>query len=115
MVRPLNFDRIAPRPGSRRPLLNFLRKRLHRWLLRHRHPFNLAVHLVGIPLAVVGVALLFGPAPWYWGAGAFVAGYALQYVGHLVEGNDVGEWAAVKRLLGLPYVGVSPRWGAERS
>ena len=39
-----------------------------------------------------------------------VVGYLLQYVGHRAEGNDVGEWAAVKRLLGLPYVGVSPRY-----
>jgi hypothetical protein len=31
-----------------------------------------------------------------------------------VEGNDVGEWAAVKRLFGLPYVSISPRWqGAQ--
>ena len=27
-----------------------------------------------------------------------------------VEGNDVGEWAAIKRLLGLPCVAISPRW-----
>jgi hypothetical protein len=42
--------------------------------------------------------------------GAIVAGYFLQWVGHRVEGNDVGEWAAIKRLLGLPYVAVAPRW-----
>ena len=41
---------------------------------------------------------------WYWGVSAFVAGYVLQWIGHLVEGNDLGEWAAVKRMLGLPYV-----------
>jgi hypothetical protein len=27
-----------------------------------------------------------------------------------VEGNDVGEWAGIKRLLGLPYISISPRW-----
>ena len=47
---------------------------------------------------------------WYWAAMALIAGYVLQYVGHRVEGNDVGEWAAIKRLLGLPYVSISPRW-----
>ena len=41
---------------------------------------------------------------------AIILGYVLQYVGHCVEGNDLGEWAGVKRLLGLPYVGISPRW-----
>jgi hypothetical protein len=71
-------------------------------------PFNFAIHMVGIPLAVAGVVLLFF-LPWYWGVGAVVVGYFLQWLGHCVEGNDVGEWAAVKRLLGLPYVGVAPR------
>ena len=99
-----------PTPAPRRPLLAFLRRRLEGWRLRHQLPFNFAVHLVGIPLALTGVVLLVTPLPWYWGVGAFVLGYLLQYVGHLAEGNDLGEWAAVKRLLGLPYVGVAPRW-----
>ena len=99
-----------PPPRRRRPLLDFLRRRLEGWRLRHQLPFNFAIHLVGIPLAVVGVVLLFWPVPWYWGVGAIVVGYLLQWVGHLAEGNDLGEWAAVKRLLGLPYVGIAPRW-----
>lgn len=108
-----------PAPGAprRRPLLTFLRKVLRNWRERHRHPFNFAIHLVGIPLTVVGVALLF-VLDWYWGVGLFVLGYFLQYVGHLVEGNDLGEWAGIKRLLGLPYVAISPRWqqaGASES
>jgi hypothetical protein len=40
-------------------------------------------------------------------------GYALQFVGHLVEGNDMGEWVAIKRVLGLPYVSISSRWQQE--
>jgi hypothetical protein len=101
-------------PARRRPVLRFLGRRLRGWRLRHQLPFNFAIHLVGIPLALVGVVLLFIPGlPWYWGAGAFVLGYLLQYVGHLAEGNDLGEWAAVKRLLGLPYVGIAPRWNPE--
>jgi hypothetical protein len=85
---------------------------LQGWRLRHQLPFNFAIHLLGIPLAVSGVVLLFF-LPWYWGAGTFVLGYFLQWIGHLAEGNDVGEWAAVKRLLGLPYVGIAPRWDPE--
>jgi hypothetical protein len=102
----------APPARPRRPVLNFLRRRLHGWRLRHQLPFNFAIHLIGIPLAVAGVFLLFF-LPWYWGTGAFVLGYVLQYVGHLAEGNDLGEWAAIKRLLGLPYVGIAPRWNPE--
>ena len=65
--------------------------------------------MIGIPMTVVGIALL-SFQPWYWGVGAFVLGYLLQFIGHCVEGNDMGEWAGIKRLIGLPYVAVSPRW-----
>jgi hypothetical protein len=87
-----------------------LRRILRNWLERHRHPFNFWIHLLGIPLAVAGVVLLFVPDLWPWGLAALAGGYLLQWVGHLVEGNDVGEWAGIKRLLGLPYVSISPRW-----
>jgi hypothetical protein len=96
---------VSPR---RRPLRRILRN----WLERHRHPFNFWIHLLGIPLAVAGVVLLFALPweEWYWGVGCFVLGYLLQYIGHTVEGNDVGEWAGIKRLLGLPYVSIAPQW-----
>jgi len=101
-------DAISERPldlYQRRPLRRILRN----WRKRHRHPFNFAIHLVGIPLAVAGVVLLFY-ADWYWGVAAFVVGYLLQYWGHCVEGNDLGEWAGVKRMLGLPYVSIAPQY-----
>ena len=94
-----------------------LRKVLRNWRLRHRHPFNFGIHLIGIPLAVAGVVLMC-LQEWAWGIGAFVLGYFLQFLGHRVEGNDVGEWAGIKRLIGLPYVGIAPRWeqaDAQRS
>jgi hypothetical protein len=96
----------APAPAARR---RPLRRILRNWRQRHRHPFNFWIHLLGIPLAVTGVVLLCFQA-WLWGAGALVLGYLLQWVGHRVEGNDVGEWVAVKRLFGLPYVGIAPQW-----
>jgi uncharacterized membrane protein YGL010W len=92
-------------PLRRRPLLRILRN----WRLRHQDPINFWLHMVGIPLAVTGVVLLF-LVEWYWGVAAFVIGYVLQYIGHTIEGNDVGEWAGIKRLLGLPYVSISPRF-----
>ncbi len=100
--------------SSRRPLLNFLRRRWEGWRLRHQLPFNFYIHLIGIPLAVSSLPLLLlFPYQWYWALAAFVGGYLLQWIGHRAEGNDVGEWAAIKRLLGLPYVGISPRWKPE--
>lgn len=82
------------------------------WLARHQHPFNFAVHLVGIPLAVAGLPLLF-LTDWYWGVGAIVLGYFLQWLGHRVEGNDVGELIPLKRLLGLPVVAIAPQFAAR--
>jgi hypothetical protein len=109
-----------PSPRRNRPVLRWLGKRLRSWRERHQLPFNFWIHMVGIPVAVAGAGLLLGdplawglgfawPA-WYWGVAGLVVGYLLQYLGHAAEGNDVGEWAAVKRALDLPYVGVAPRW-----
>jgi hypothetical protein len=101
---------------ERRPIRRALRRGLDNWLERHQLPFNRRIHFVGIPLSLVVAPLLLLVLPWeqwYWAAAAFVGGYVLQWVGHLAEGNDLGEWAAVKRLLGLPYVGVAPRWRKE--
>jgi uncharacterized membrane protein YGL010W len=105
------------------PPPSLLRRRLQGWKLRHQLPFNFFIHMIGIPLVVAGVVILLAawPAywldlwalPWYWGVGAIALGYILQWIGHRAEGNDVGEWAAVKRLLGMPYIGIAPRWNPE--
>jgi hypothetical protein len=120
MTEPANTIPSETTPRRNRPVLRFLGRRLRSWRERHQLPFNFWIHMVGIPTAVAGTLVLLGLLPawllglpwpaWYWGIAAFVLGYLLQYVGHAAEGNDVGEWAAIKRALGLPYVGVSPRW-----
>ena len=71
--------------------------------------------MVGIPMAVAGIVCLFSlPLGLWWvGVAMLVFGYFLQWIGHCWEGNDVGEWAAIKRLLGLPYIGIAPRWNHE--
>jgi uncharacterized membrane protein YGL010W len=99
----------APNP----PRTGFLRRRLEGWMLRHQLPFNYYIHLIGIPLALLVAPVLLFVTEWYWALAAFVVGYLLQWIGHLAEGNDLGEWAAIKRLLGLPYVGISPRWNPD--
>jgi hypothetical protein len=95
-------------PIARR-LLRLAGRARRNWLVRHQNPFNFWIHLVGIPLAVAGVALLL-VAEWYIGVSAIVAGYFLQWVGHRVEGNDVGELIPLKRLLGLPVVPIAPQF-----
>ncbi len=86
----------------------FAKKARANWLERHQHPFNYAIHLLGIPMTLVGLVLL-AFLPWYWGVGLFALGYLFQYVGHRVEGNDVGELIPIKRALGFPTVAVVPR------
>jgi len=93
---------------------------LANWRERHRHPVSLALHIVGIPLTIAAVVLAAVQlAQWRWDlwwrpAGLLAVGYLLQWVGHLIEGNDMGELIVVKRWLGRPYVAVSPRWADRR-
>ncbi len=89
------------------------------WLARHRSPISFWLHMFGVPLTLAGLALTghmllvdrwdIWPRP----VGLFVAGYLLQFIGHRHEGNDMGEVILLKRLLGKPYVGVSPRYAGE--
>src|SRR5258708_4811145 len=101
MTQPALPSQAAPTYLSRRPVLRFLHQRWQNWRVRHQLPFNFALHLIGIPVAFVGLGVLLA-APfnstveWYWGVVGLVVGYLLQYVGHRAEGNDVGEWAAIK-------------------
>ena len=92
-----------------RKLIAFAGRARRNWLLRHQNGFNFAIHMIGIPLAFAGVPLLF-LVEWYWGVGAIVGGYLLQWLGHRVEGNDVGEFIPFKKMLGLPYVAIAPQF-----
>lgn len=80
----------VPRPCGPRPL--------RAWLRRHQHPFSFYVHLAGIPMTVAAVPLLF-QGHWRRAAGLFGSGYALQFLGHIVEGNPPGEVLAIKGRL----------------
>jgi uncharacterized membrane protein YGL010W len=89
---------------------------LANWLERHQHPLSLALHVVGIPLTIAALIVgLIQLIDWRWDlwwrpATLFVLGYLLQWIGHLIEGNDMGEVILVKKRLGLPYVAVAPRY-----
>jgi hypothetical protein len=98
-------------PIARR-LLRFAGRARRNWLERHQHPVSFWLHMLGIPMAFGGLILLFF-LPWYWGLGGVVLGYLLQWIGHRIEGNDVGELIPIKRALGLPVVAVAPGRGQE--
>jgi len=57
----------------------------------HKHPFNRACHKVGIPVIALSVAaapvLLVKPKWWRVPAAMFVGGWALQFLGHAIEGR----------------------------
>ncbi len=90
-------------------------KWLHGWLERHQSPLSFWLHMIGIPLAVAAVVLaayqlwLWRWDLWWRPVLLLAAGYAFQIIGHWHEGNDVGEWILIKKLLGRPYVAVAPR------
>lgn len=91
---------------------------LENWRQRHQHPVSFWLHMLGIPLTLAALVLaLVQLAAWQWPlwyrpAALLLAGYALQWAGHRIEGNDMGEVIVVKRWLGRPYVAVSPRYAA---
>ncbi|HPM25608.1 MAG TPA: hypothetical protein PLP66_16990, partial [Phycisphaerae bacterium] len=47
---------------------------------------------------------------WWRPVVLLVAGYVPQFIGHRLEGNDVGEVILIKKWLGRPYCAVSPRY-----
>lgn len=97
---------------------------LHRWLERHQHPASRVLHAIGIPLLpLAGGVAVWQLVEWRWDLWyrpVVLVGvsYLLQWVGHRIEGNDLGEVIVIKRLLGRPYVAVSRRYrpatGADR-
>ncbi len=91
-----------------------LRRFVTNYIERHQHPASQSLHFIGVPLTfVVSVVMLVLDKPW-WALGCFIAGYALQFIGHAIEGNDAGETVLVKKMLGRPYVEFGPRRKSER-
>ena len=93
-----------------------MRRWITDWLERHQHPASQALHAFAIPLlpGALGLAiaqLLDGSWDLWWRPASLVAlSYVLQWYGHRIEGNDMGEWILIKRRLGWPYTAVSPRY-----
>lgn len=94
---------------------------LRNWLLRHQNPVSFWLHMVGIPMTIAAFPLAIWQLSrdewslWWRPAALFVGGYLLQWIGHLIEGNDMGEIILVKKKLGRPYVAVSPRYAKPGS
>lgn len=74
---------------------------------KHQHPLNKLAHSIGIPLITISWPLFF--FNWRWALGLFVVGWALQFIGHAIEGNRpaffknpmyllVGPWWLLRRV-----------------
>ena len=92
-----------------------MRSWISNYLQRHQHPACLALHIVGVPLTVAAVVLAVWQLEqwrwdlWYRPMLLLAVGYLLQWIGHRIEGNDLGEVVLIKKLLGRPYKAISPR------
>ena len=81
-----------------------IRAFLRNYLPRHRNRVNQFLHVLGVPLTFVATPwTLIAGAAWYWPIVCILGGYALQFAGHAVEGNDAGEVVFFKKMLGMPY------------
>lgn len=84
------------------------------WRDRHQHPFSIFLHALAIPLlplaGLLAVVQLIDGAwgLWWRPVGLFLLSYLLQWFGHRIEGNDMGEVIPIKRLLGQPYIAIVP-------
>lgn len=70
------------------------------WRRRHRNTTSLYLHLLGIPACFIAAPVLLILGRCGLAAALFVAGYALQFIGHLIEGNRSGEEMLIRRLVG---------------
>ncbi|AMV39837.1 Mpo1-like protein [Planctomyces sp. SH-PL62] len=95
------------------------------WLQRHLSVVSFVLHLIGIPLTILGVLLfpvyayLVSFPIFVLGLGLFLGGFGLQFAGHYLEKTDPGEVIYFKRLFGMPYVefplGGGPFAGYDRA
>ena len=78
----------------------------------HQHPLNQLTHTLGIPMILASLPLmplgiLWMPLLWL-GIGLFVLGWALQFLGHAIEGKPpefLSDWR---------FLLVGSRWWAAK-
>jgi uncharacterized membrane protein YGL010W len=78
----------------------------------HQHPLNRLTHTFGIPIIMVSLPVLVAGIVWHrllWvGVGLFCFGWALQFLGHAIEGKPpefLKDWR---------FLLVGSRWWAAK-
>ncbi len=84
-----------------------LEEMMARYKEDHQHPVNKALHMVGIPMIVASLPLMFFTPPL--GISMFIFGWILQFIGHAFEGKAPSFLSDPKFLL------VGPTWYARRA
>src|SRR5436190_21664137 len=74
---------------------------------KHQHPLNRLSHSIGIPLILISLVLVF--FNWRWGLALFIAGWILQVIGHLIEGNRPAFFSNPM------YLVIGPVWLVHRA
>lgn len=78
--------------------MGWVRSLLEDYRSRHRDPRCRLLHLVGVAIAPFLFLYLLIRGEFPAAGAAFTAGYGLQWLGHGIEGNEVGEWVLIKAL-----------------
>ena len=74
----------------------------------HASVWNKLLHGAGIPMIFTGIVLLLF-LRWIWGAGFFLGGWVLLFLGHRIEGNHPAFFQ------GPVYLLVGPIWVAKEA
>ena len=70
------------------------------WYQRHQNPVNFWLHMPAIAACFVAAPIALVMGHYYCAAALFVGGYAVQFLGHFIEGNRSGEEMLIRRLFG---------------
>jgi uncharacterized membrane protein YGL010W len=74
----------------------------------HTSAWNKLLHAAGIPMIFAGIIFLI-LTKWIWGAGFFLGGWVLLFLGHRIEGNRPAFFQ------GAVYLLVGPIWVAKEA
>ncbi len=75
------------------------------WLERHHRPANFAMHMIGIPMTLIGALMvpiyvgLMSLPIFVFSLSLFVVGYLFQFLGHALEGSEPGEIAYLRKKI----------------
>ncbi len=91
------------------------------WLSRHRRPVCFVLHVIGIPPTIIAVlilpivtALMSFPL-FLLALSLFLGGYALQFLGHFLEGTEPGELTFLRKKLARRFLSTGARRESQGS